>query len=91
MQGKYGNYHKRRGIILSLLYLIIEAGLLGGYYVYDKRFLFIFALMFTPLAITYIASTCFGAAYRNTWSQKRWAITAIAWLVMTSGLAWVLN
>ena len=83
--------YKRRGIILSLLYLIIEAGLLAVYYVYDERCLFIFALMLTPLAIPYIASTCFGAYYRNTWSQKRWAITAIAWLVMTSGLAWVLN
>ena len=82
--------YKRRGIILSLLYLVIEAGLLIGNYFYDGQCLFTFAIMLTPLAISYIASTCFGA-YRNTWSQKRWAITAIAWLVMTSGLAWMMN
>ena len=82
--------YKTRGILFSLLYLMVEAALLAGYCMYDERCLFIFAIMLTPLALSYIGSTCFGA-YSNTWSQKRWAITTILWLVMTSGIAWVLN
>ncbi|MDN0078556.1 hypothetical protein QVO32_03910 [Bacteroides gallinaceum] len=82
--------YKTRGILLLLLYLIIEAALLIGYYAYDERALFIFAIMLTPLALTYIGSTCFGA-FSNKWSQKRWIITTGIWLIMTSGLAWALN
>lgn len=82
--------HKTRGILLLLLYLIIEAALLIGNYFQEGQYLFIFAIMLTPLALTYIGSTCFGA-FSNEWSQKRWVITAGIWLVMTSGLAWVLN
>lgn len=72
--------HGRRGIVLILIYIVLEAGLWGASKAYDSNVSFSLATLLTPLAFLYINATCFGG--RPVWSGKRWTAVALVWLAV---------
>lgn len=79
---------KRLCIILIAVFVVVEAALYAGVYMWDYACLQSLAILLTPFAFLYINSTCLGGTYPS-WSGKQWALAAFVTVAVALAVGWI--